>query len=640
MGSLKRVLGYRSVLLIAINAIIGSGVFFLPAVGASISGNASIYAWIILSVLALYTATCIGELASMFPKAGGIYEFSKQAYGRFTSFLIGWISWLVGNVTAAMLVVGGIDYLLPVNQFAASQLFYLAVIKTIFSLLLILVFNLVAYRGMKLSAGILITFAVITISLILILIIPSIPHINVSNFSTLFEFKDLYKQLTLIFLTVFFIAETFFGHEAICFLAEETKEPHKVIPKALVWGTVAIIVLVLSLVIVSLGVIPAAEFGQMSAPYAELASIVIGSWAVPIVKLLTYLVIIGAAAGWVITSPRLLMALAQDRLFPHTFQAIHHIYGTPHKAIAFQTVATSIFVLLAFNGSGYKTLLEILVPLVLIMLSAVLLSVTILRYKQPDTKRHMTVPFGKIGPGVVVVFQLSLVGLWLFYNPEAPLLLRTALSFILLALPIYLLITVIYNQKINSKFQSVLAYFSLIYENFLIPRSLRKRVISNLGNVRNKNILELGCSAGTVTKLLCKNVGKDGQIITTDCVERDVTITKKRMRNYSNIKTVYVQSIEKIPENLPALDGIIAVGTVSAIRNIEPLLKKLNKKMKKGSKICFLEFDKFFWMLPNIEWIGSNQSINTLFKHAGFDVKIEREQGLFMQHIYVTGVKK
>jgi len=406
---LKRVLGFKSVLLITINAIIGSGVFFLPAIGAGISGNASLFSWILLSVFTVYTAYCFGELVSMFPNAGGIYEFCKQTYGRFTSFIIGWISWLVGNITAAMLVVGGIDYLLPVDQFLPQQLFYVSLLKTVISLIIVLIFNYFAFRGMKMSAGLLVTFAVITLSLVFFLIIPSIPHIKFANFSHILEFGSFLETITLLFVTIFFISETFFGHESVCFLAEEIKNPKVVLPKALVQGTYAIIVIVLTLVIASLGVIPAKEFGQLNAPYAHLAGIVMGPWAVPIVTVATYLVIIGAAAGWIITGPRLLLALTRDKLFPQKFKEIHPIYGTPYKAIAFQTVATCTFVLLAFNGSGYKTLLELLVPLVLIMLTAVLLSVTVLRYKRPDIKRDFLVPFGKVGPLIVVFFQIALV---------------------------------------------------------------------------------------------------------------------------------------------------------------------------------------------------------------------------------------
>lgn len=86
MAELKRVLGFWTVLSLAIASIMGTGLFFGTAVGASYSGNASILAWIILTAIAVYISTYFAELVSMYPKAGGIYEFSKHAYNRFFSF--------------------------------------------------------------------------------------------------------------------------------------------------------------------------------------------------------------------------------------------------------------------------------------------------------------------------------------------------------------------------------------------------------------------------------------------------------------------------------------------------------------------------------------------------------------------------
>ena len=66
---LKRVLSYKVILLITINSIMGTGIFFLPALGAKTAGPASVLSWIILSILSIYIAMCFGELTSMFPKA-------------------------------------------------------------------------------------------------------------------------------------------------------------------------------------------------------------------------------------------------------------------------------------------------------------------------------------------------------------------------------------------------------------------------------------------------------------------------------------------------------------------------------------------------------------------------------------------
>src|SRR3989344_7802391 len=159
MAELKRVLGYKTILALAITSIMGTGMFFGASIGASYSGNASIISWIILSIVAVYISTFFGELVAMFPRAGGVYEFSKHVYNRFFSFLIGWTAWLVGNLTTALLVVAAINYLIP----DPTQLW----MKLGISIAFILILNIIAYFGIEASAFILVIFAVGALSIIL-----------------------------------------------------------------------------------------------------------------------------------------------------------------------------------------------------------------------------------------------------------------------------------------------------------------------------------------------------------------------------------------------------------------------------------------------------------------------------------------
>ena len=87
---MKKTLSFKVILLITINSIMGTGIWFLTSAGAKHAGPASLVSWGILSLISIYIAMCFGELVSMFPKAGGVYEFAKQAYGRVLGFVFGW----------------------------------------------------------------------------------------------------------------------------------------------------------------------------------------------------------------------------------------------------------------------------------------------------------------------------------------------------------------------------------------------------------------------------------------------------------------------------------------------------------------------------------------------------------------------
>ena len=331
MAELKKVLNYPTILLITINSIMGTGIFFLPAVGAKTAGPASVLSWLILSIISIYIAMCFAELTSMFPKSGGIYEFCKQAYGRFISFIIGWMTIIAGNITIAMLVVGAIQYLMPTGD---------PLLKIGSSLIFIFVFNYIAFKGMKTSAVMLITFAFITLFTILSLTLPGLIKFNLNNFDPFFVFP-----FSSLMLAIFLIAETFFGWETTTFLAEETKDGAKVMPKALIWGTVIIAIISLLSVISSLSTIHWQSFGISKAPLADLATVHFGSGATDIFTILVYLAIIGSVAGWIVSAPRLILAMAKDKLFLTQFAKIHPKNNTPHLAILFQRIQSQYLIL-------------------------------------------------------------------------------------------------------------------------------------------------------------------------------------------------------------------------------------------------------------------------------------------------------
>jgi basic amino acid/polyamine antiporter, APA family len=624
MGELKKVLDYKTVLLITINAIMGTGIFFLPAVGAREAGPASILSWAILSVLSVYIAACFGELTSMYPKSGGIYEFCKQAYGRFFSFLIGWTSIIAGNITIAMLIVGAIQYLLPVEA---------PLIQIPISLFFIFVFNYIAFRGMQTSAVMLVAFSFITLGSLISLIIPGLFKFSFQNFTPFTPFGGFS-----IFIAIFFIAETFFGWETATFLAEETKDGERVMPKALVTGTIIIAIISLLLVVASLSIMNWESFGNSAAPLQELGFILFGPLGKKIFTIWVYLAIIGSVAGWIVSAPRLLLAMSRDKLFLKQFSVIHKKYGTPHKAIIFQTILSSILV---FVGSGsYETLLTLLVPLVLVMYAAVLISVTVLRIRKPDQKRYYNVWFPKLGPIIVAFLLIGIVFVWLFHTENAWLLIKIASSFVLLGIPVYLLLEMYYDPGFIRKVNSSLVIFALLTESFILPRRIRRQIGYFLGDIRGKTVLELGCSVGTMTKFLAEKVGKKGKLIATDISVQNINVTHQRLKKYAHVKVLHHKNPNELHPEIPDVDVVVSISNISNVQEVSKLLKRLNSKLDKGNIVCFLEYDNFFKIIPNVPWLASDDGIKNIFSHSGFEVDVIRMRGWLWQYVYIVGTKE
>ena len=627
MAELKRALGFWTILALAVANIMGTGMFFGAAIGASYSGNASILSWIILAVIAVYISMFFGELVAMFPSAGGVYEYSKQAYTRFISFIMGWLAWLVGNLTVALLVVAAIEYLIP---YPAQILLKIGI-----SVVFILILNTVAYVGIKASGFILVLFATVSVSILLTIILPGIFYIDISNLTPFFSYGYLP-----VFVTIFFIAESFFGWEAATYLAEETKNPEKTIPLALVLGTIITGILGILVVVVALGIIPWQILIGLHAPLSAVFGEMFGAASMKIISFGVFFALIGSAAGCIVAMPRLILALARDKLFIAQLSEIHPKFHTPHKAIIFQTMVSLIVFGMAFGR--YKTLLSLLLPLGLIMYIFTIFAVTVLRFKKPNIKRVFKVPFGKIGSIITILFMIALMTAWIFSEPDALHILSLGMSFVFFGVPIYLLLVFYYDPDAIVKMNNALAYTTLLTEKVILPKKVKNEILKLLGDVKNKTVLEFGCSVGTLTLNLAEKVTSKGKVYATDLSENDLLITKKRLIRKGHMHVTVIHDkhqINRVHPDVPHVDAIVSIGMMGYFQEVKKVLKEMRDLLPYGGKIVFVDYADFFKIIPNVAWLNDDKKIEEVFRDCGFSVYVTRKKGLFWNYIYVYGIK-
>ena len=630
MAELQKVLRFRTMLLITINSIMGTGIFFLPALGALYAGPASLISWFVLSFMAVYIAMCFGELVSMYPTSGGIYEFCKHAFGKFPSFLIGWSTLIAANITIAMLIIGAIQYLLP------YEVTHIKIYVTGISIVFLLIFNVVAYRGMKTSATMLIAFAFITLITLLGLTVPGLIRFDSSNLIPFFTHPPV-----MILLAIYFVAETFFGWESPTFLAGETKDGEKIVPKALVIGTIFIALISFIFVLSALASTSWKSFALSDTPLIWLAETHYGSIGITVFTLLVYLSIIGSVADWVVSAPRLILSMAKDKMFIPQLAAIHPKYQTPHRAIIFQTIVSILFVILGIGS--YIALLHMLVPILLVLYSCVMICVVILRYKKPEQVRHFKVPFGKIGPLVLVVMFLSLIVMWMILTENAAKTLLLGGSLILLGIPIYLLLQMYYNPGALRRIDDLLVYLTLWTEPISLPRRIREEIVRLLGRVKGKTILEFGCGVGTLTMHLAKEVGSGGRIWATNISQRESDLTGRRAmrKGYHHVQVIQdTQHAIRVHPKVPNIDMVASVGSLGYMQDPKRILTEMNQRMKIGGRVCFIDYDSFFGIIPNVEWLSSEEKIQRLFRSCRFKISIIRKQGFAWKYIFIYGVKE
>lgn len=628
-------LGFLTILLITINSIMGTGIFFLPAVGAREGGLFSIFSWIIMGLVAIYISTIFAELVGRFPKEGGVYEYAKEAFGHFPSFLLGWMTFIAANVTIAMLIVGAIKYIGPV-----LPNIYLIIISIVF----VIIFNFMAFKGLKTGAVMLVAFAFITLTAVFGIMIPGLLQFNPANFSDLFSGAGLSSIDTgtggilgigiLIFVVIFFIAETFFGWETATFLAEQVNNPRKVMPKVMKLATILIAIFCLLFVIASFSLIPYQTFGESVTPLADLAAVVYGPQIIPIYGILVYLAIIGSVAGWIVATPNLLLALAKDKLFLTQLAKKHPKTNTPYKAIIFQTILTSLLVIV--GAGNYETLLHLLVPLVLILYASVILSLLFIRKKYPHTDTYKA-PGGKVGPIALILFVVALVTMWIITTPGA---LHTTLiigSFILFGIPIYLLLIFYYNPQATIKFQNQISVLSYFFERVFLPKRIRRKFLEN-SQIKGRIVLELGASSGLVSHEISRR--EPARQIIIEQSKALTTFIKKRLEHAPNVECIYDEHLTaRVHPDVKEVNEIFSVGILTNLHDEEQYLKQLAKILPEHGRIHIFDYVDMYKIIPNKELVDDHEQLKKIFRDAGFAIKIRKEKGLLWNYLIIDGLK-
>lgn len=621
-------LSFPVILLITINSIMGTGIFFLPSVGARQAGLFAIISWAIMGIIAIFYSTIFGELVSRYPREGGVFEYAKEAFGFFPSFLLGWMTLISANITIAMLMVGAIKYVGPsLNNMVIAGI----------SIVFILIFNFIAFKGLKTGKVMLLTFAGLTLVAVLGILIPGLINFNPANFTQWlshesfsgigFNLAGMIGSSVIIFGTIFFIAETFFGWETVTFLAEQVKNPRKIMPKALVNGTIIIAVTSLLFVIASKSILHWSVLATSATPLADLASAVYGVGMVPVYSILVYLAIIGSVAGWIVAAPNLLVALAKDKLFIPSFANKHSKNGTPYKAIAFQTIVTSALVVI--GAGSYETLLHLLVPMVLMLYGSVILSLLFIRRKNKDFDGYKA-PGGKVMPILLLLFTLGLIAMWGIQDHNAIETLEIIGTFVVVGVPVFLLMNFNYNPHASVTFQDQTLSLTRLLERIFLPRKIRRRLLS--GVQEHHELLFLGVGSG----LLIKEAPILNEKIVV--VERSPQLVNYIKRRYPGVDVIYDEYlISRIHPDIQRADVIISIGLLSHIQNLSVHLKYLHQVLPENAIIKFFDYSKFYKVIPNN--IPPIEELRKIFEDNGFSIHIDEIKGLFWDYLLVEGIK-
>ena len=413
---LKRTIGFFTLTMYGVGIILGAGVYALIGEAAGETGNSLWLSFLIASIVSMFTALSYMELISMYPTSAAEYVYVKHSLeSNIAAFSVGWIEIFADIIAASTVSIGFAGYF--TGLFGGNPIFV--------ALVLIAVLTVINFWGIAESTMINVIFSLIEIFGLLLLIIVALPHIGSVNY---FEMKQglpgLFSSSALIFFA-------FIGFEDIANIAEETKNPEKTGPKALLLSLVitTIIYVLVGISVVSL--VGHEELAASSAPLALAISQVLGQKAYTIMSIIALFATSNTVLVSLIVGSREVYGMSRDGSLPKILSRIHKSRRTPWVAALVIMFCTMFFVLFR----DIKIVASIADFCTFAVYCFVNASLIILRYKEPERERLFRVPLniGKF-PILPFVGLASIVLLAVNLDP-----LTILLGFIILglAVPVY-----------------------------------------------------------------------------------------------------------------------------------------------------------------------------------------------------------
>jgi len=328
---LERDLGLPSVLAISIGAMIGSGIFILPALALKIAGPAVIVAYALAGLLVVPAALSKSEMATAMPEAGGTYIYIERGMGPLLGTIAGVGTWFSLSFKGALALVGGVPYLLVLFDLPLKP------VALALAALLILI-NVV---GAKQTGRLQVAIVVVMLAALGWFAAGSAPSVQPANYANFFAdgIGGLLAATGLVFVS-------YAGVTKVASVAEEVEDPGRNIPLGILGSLVFTTLLYVGIVAVLVGVTDPGSVAGSLTPVAVAAEATLGQAGVVAVILAAILALISTANAGILSSSRYPFAMSRDQLAPPSFSEVSERFGTPLNAITL--TGGVLLVLIAF----------------------------------------------------------------------------------------------------------------------------------------------------------------------------------------------------------------------------------------------------------------------------------------------------
>ena len=439
---LRRELDWKDGALITIGATLGTSIFLTPSdiAGALPHAGLIVAAWALGGILTLAGALTYAELGAMFPRAGGPYIFLREAYGPLWGFLFGWASFLVimcGGIAA--IAAGFGEYLGSFVPFFSTQNALFSVPLgpwrwtvnggQVAGLLAIVLLTVVNFFGVRQGATVQNLFTIAKLGALGALAVFGL-------LATPRATPDLTAPLPPVdFLPAFGVALiailwAYDGWYEFTFSGGEVKDPARNLPRGLIVGAIALIVIYGVINLVYLRAMSVEEIAKTPRIAEGAARVFFGDGVARFVTAAIAVSIFGALSANILCCARIYQPMAEDGLFFSKLARIHPRYRTPTASLTAQGIWSSVLVV----SGTYAQLFTYVVFVGLLFFAATGVGLYVLRRKRPEAPR----PYRTWGyPVVPALFILASLGIAVNTVFERPMESFVGLGILVLGLPAY-----------------------------------------------------------------------------------------------------------------------------------------------------------------------------------------------------------
>lgn len=344
----EKTVSFWQAIIYGVGVIIGTGIYTLTGVGAGISGNLIWLSFIIAGIIAALTALSYAQLSTLFVKASPESFYVQKAFrNKKFSFMIGYLSiivWVFSGATVAWGLAAYVKAFTPINPLFIA----------LGAIIILSIINLIGIQASVKISSILTTITLLGLGLIIIFGLPHIGQVNLlEGIDGTNLLENSFSLGNSVFLAASLIFFAFLGFEGLANISEETKNPKKNIPKAILFSLFIVTIIYVLISIVSVSAIsPNALYNATlststsEGPLALVAEKVIFPGAGLILTLIAFCAIGSTLIVILNVSSRIFYGLAKQDLAPKIFETINPKTKTPTIAILVTALFTCLFALI------------------------------------------------------------------------------------------------------------------------------------------------------------------------------------------------------------------------------------------------------------------------------------------------------